>query len=346
MKQSPLSIVVIALVSSLASAALLAQAPASGPGGAPPGPQRSITLVKGDLYSARNNNHNTAFLVTREGIILGDPINADFSRWLKAELATRFPGRPVRFVLHSHKDFDHASGAEVWNDTAEIVAHENFPAELKKASATLPSILRRADRNGDNKVEQSELQGGGPLAGFVAFADRNRDGSVDAAEMYIDVRLPESSFKVRRRISLGGKDVDMIYTGPNHSLDMAVLHFPSERAIFAVDYITLKNRFPGSLEGEAGLGEWIDSIRVVEDLEFDIAVVGHGEVGTKADIAAYRRYFEDLTKLVIDGIAANRTLEQLQASAALDGYRAWVNFPAGKNQNIAEAYALARARQR
>jgi glyoxylase-like metal-dependent hydrolase (beta-lactamase superfamily II) len=294
---------------------------------------------------AKNNNHNTVFYVTGQGIILGDPINAEFSQWLKGELAQRFAGQPVRFVLQSHHHFDHASGAEVWNDTAEIVAHQNFGVELKKSASALPGILRRADRNSDGRIEEGELQGG-PLAGFFAFADRNRDGVVNAAEMYIDVRQPESTFTDRRRIQLGGRTVEMVYVGPNHSMDAAVLYFPAERAVFAVDYITLKNRFPGGFDDAAPLADWIRAIRVVEGLDFDTAVPGHGDVGTKADVAAYRQYFEDLTKLVSDGVRANQTVEQLQASAGLDTYKDWVNFPQAKNQNIADAYALMRAGSR
>jgi glyoxylase-like metal-dependent hydrolase (beta-lactamase superfamily II) len=338
----------VALASVCTSFAVVvaAQAPAGrGQGAGPPGPQRSITQVTGDLYMAKNNNHNTVFYVTPQGIILADPINTEFSQWLKGQLGERYPGRPVRYVLHSHHDFDHASGGEVWNDTAEIVAHENFSAELRKASATLPGILRRLDQNRDNKIQQAEM-GGGPLAGFFAAADRNRDGVVDAAEMYIDVRQPESTFTDRRRITLGGRNVDMIYSGPNHAFDLAVLHFPAERAVMVVDYITVKNRFPGGFDDGAPLPEWVKSIRLVENLDFDAIVPGHGEVGAKADVVAYRQYFEDLMSLVGSGIAANQTVEQLQASPALDKYKDWINFPMGKNQNIAEAYALRRAQVR
>jgi hypothetical protein len=63
-----------------------------------PAPRRSIEPVSGGVYTATNNNHRTVFLVTPEGIILGDPINADFSRWLKAELAGRFKV-PVKYVI-------------------------------------------------------------------------------------------------------------------------------------------------------------------------------------------------------------------------------------------------------
>ncbi len=88
-------------------------------------PTRSIVSVLANLYRAQNNNHFTVFLVTAEGIILSDPINRDFAAWLKTELNTRF-GVPVRYVLYSHSDADHASGGEVFADTAEFVGHEKM----------------------------------------------------------------------------------------------------------------------------------------------------------------------------------------------------------------------------
>src|SRR5688572_782384 len=81
------SLLVLPLACGLATG-VLAQGRGQAPGGPPPAPQRSITQVKGDLYMAKNNNHNTVFLVTPQGIVLGDPINAEFSQWLKGELAT------------------------------------------------------------------------------------------------------------------------------------------------------------------------------------------------------------------------------------------------------------------
>lgn len=269
---------------------------------APAAPQRSITQVRGGLYLARTDNIVTVFLVTPQGIVLGDPIGADFSRWLKGELTTRFPNRPVRFVVHSHHHFDHAAGADVWTDTAEVIGHENFGAEMKKSAALRP-------------------------------------------DRYVGVRPPESMFRDRRRITLGGETVEVVHPGPTHSLDAAVLYFPGLRAVFAVDFIPLRQRFPGSFAYSAPPSQWIAAVRAVEALDFDVAIPGHNDVGTKADVTAYRQYLEDLLKVVSDGIAGNQTVEQLQASSALDRYKGWVNFPQGKNQNIAEAYARLRAQR-
>ena len=94
-------------------------------------PTRTITNITGDLYRAQNNAHFTVFLVTSEGIILADPIGTEFSTWLKAELADRFDV-PVRYVLYSHYHDDHASGGDLFADTAKFIGHENMLVNLAR----------------------------------------------------------------------------------------------------------------------------------------------------------------------------------------------------------------------
>jgi glyoxylase-like metal-dependent hydrolase (beta-lactamase superfamily II) len=100
-------------------------------------PQRAIVNVTGQLYRAQNDNHYTVFLVTPEGIVMSDPINRGFARWLKAELASRFKV-PVRYVLYTHRDWDHASGGVVFADTAEFVGHRNMLAGLAAPAGNPP----------------------------------------------------------------------------------------------------------------------------------------------------------------------------------------------------------------
>ncbi|MEE8295134.1 MAG: MBL fold metallo-hydrolase, partial [Sphingomonadales bacterium] len=84
-------------------------------------PVYNIENVTGDLYRFQSNNHYGVFLVTKEGIILADPINTATATWLKGELDTRF-GVPVKYVIYSHDHADHTSGGEVFEDTATFVA--------------------------------------------------------------------------------------------------------------------------------------------------------------------------------------------------------------------------------
>ena len=241
-------------------------------------------------------------------------------------------------MLYSHHHFDHASGASVFNDTAELIAHENFGPALKEGSMAFPASFAAfglVDRNANGRFERDELQG--PARDFLMPMDRNGDGAVTPAELYADVTPPESTHSGRRTVTLGGKTVELIHPGPNHSADATILHFPAERAVFVVDYVAVK-QLPGVVSGGAPLGDWIEAIRAVEALDFDTVVPGHGDVGTKADVAAYRQYFEDLVAAVSEGIAAGRTVEQLQASNILERYRDWANYDPGRNQHIALAY--------
>ncbi|MDH3671118.1 MAG: MBL fold metallo-hydrolase [Gammaproteobacteria bacterium] len=91
--------------------------------------KRSITKIAGDLYRFQNNFHYSVFLVTSDGIIVTDPINADAARWLKAELAKRF-NKPIKYLIYSHDHVDHVAGGEVFANTAIVVAHENAKTDI------------------------------------------------------------------------------------------------------------------------------------------------------------------------------------------------------------------------
>ena len=86
--------------------------------------KRSITELGPNLYRFQNNFHFSVFLVTDEGVIATDPINAEAAAWLEEEIRTRF-GKEIVYAVYSHDHADHISGGEVWDDTAVIVAHEN-----------------------------------------------------------------------------------------------------------------------------------------------------------------------------------------------------------------------------
>jgi len=96
----------------------------------------SITALRGNVYLARVDWRTTVFLVTPEGIVVGDPISEEGARWLRGELAARFPGLPVRYVLQSHHHFDRARGASVF-EGAETVGHRLFNTELRRVRGSV-----------------------------------------------------------------------------------------------------------------------------------------------------------------------------------------------------------------
>ena len=104
-------------------------------------PKRSITPIAKDLYRFQNNFHYSVFLVTDDGVIATDPINADAAAWLKSEIAKRF-GKPVKYLVYSHDHRDHIAGGEVFADTATVVAHDNAKADIiaEKRPTAVPTL--------------------------------------------------------------------------------------------------------------------------------------------------------------------------------------------------------------
>ena len=115
---------------------------------------------------------------------MSDPINRDFSRWLKNEIATRFRV-PVRYVLYTHRDWDHASGGVVFADTAQFVGHVNMLAGLAPPSgnSSLPAAEAALDTNRNGVIERAEATGNSAVAQRFDLFDYNRDGIVNGAEL-------------------------------------------------------------------------------------------------------------------------------------------------------------------
>ena len=300
--------------------------------------QREIQRLNGDVYWARDFDlHLSVFMVTPEGIVLADPISREFSTWLKAELAQRF-GVPVRYVLYSHKDYDHASGADVFADTAQVVAHENTARHLgmPPASTPLPESAAAADANKNGRIEQTEARG--PLQNQFALYDANGDGALNGAEItrgpLAHVRAPDITYANGKTITLGGKRVELMYLPIEHADDNSIILFPDDDSVFVVDF-ALVDRLPfGTLTGET------DEIKKIEALAFEHFVPGHGHVGTRADLVAHRRYREELRAAVAAGIAAGRSVEQLRQSVTMDAYKGWEFYEQWRADNVTGMYRI------
>ena len=319
-------------------AVLVVAADALGQTAAPP--RRSIEQVNGAVYTAANNNHRTVFMVTSEGIILGDPINVDFAKWLKAELATRFKV-PVRYVVYSHHHWDHASGGDAFADTARFVGHANMLTHLAlpPASTTFSQVkgqyapVTKYDGNGNGVIEKIETPEAFQRGQFDAF-DANRDSRLTAAEVMRGpvsfVRPPDITYKDKHTITLGGKRVELSWVGEmNHSRDSSFIAFPEDNVLFLVDFVSFRRLPNQEMDYEdRQFPEWMAAIRKAEDLAggFKFVVTGHGPVGTVKDITAWREYFEKLRTQVAAGIKAGQTLEQMQASIKMAEYSHWDGF--------------------
>lgn len=156
---------------------------------------------------------------------------------------------------------------------------------------------------------------------------------------------PQVTFSEKATIELGGTVAELHWVGRNHSNNSVVMRFPKEKVIFAVDFIPVKGvafrDFP-----DAYLDEWIDSLRKVEAMEFDILAPGHGPLGTKADATNFRLYLEDLRAQVLAAARAGKSLEETKKSVDLSKYKDWGGYEQMGQLNIEGVYRLVQGTRR
>jgi glyoxylase-like metal-dependent hydrolase (beta-lactamase superfamily II) len=149
--------------------------------------------------------------------------------------------------------------------------------------------------------------------------------------------VPAISFSDEMIIELGGTLVQLSYVGKNHSDNSIVVRFPKERIVFAVDFIpveTLAFRdFP-----DGYINDWVDSLRRVEAMDFDVLAPGHGPLGKKAHVMMFREYLEDLRGEVLRHIREGKSLDETKQLVKLTKYEKWGNYQQWLPLNVEGMY--------
>ena len=187
------------------------------------------------------------------------------------------------------------------------------------------------------------------IAGGEVFADTAAVVAHENAKATIvaerrPTAVPTLTFSDRMTLELGGTTVELQYVGRNHSDNSIVMRFPRERLLFAVDFIPV-NSYSFRDFPDAYIPDWIDSLRRVETLDFDVLVPGHGPLGTKANVTMFREYLQDLRAEVLRYAREGRSLDEMKQQITLPKYAAWGPkewFPL----NIEGMYRLVQANRR
>lgn len=204
-------------------------------------------------------------------------------------------------------------------------------AEIKKLTDQPVRYVLYSHHHSDH------ITGGSVFADQATFVSHSaaRAHIVDAADSTTPV--PSVTFTDRLFIDLGGKHVELIYTGKNHSDNSLVVLLPQNKLLFAVDFIpvetvayrTMRSDFPD---------EWVESLKRVEQLDFDTLVPGHGKIGTKEHVRMFRGYLEDLKAAVLDQIKKGASLDEAKKAVQLPKYEQWARYGDWLPENVEGMY--------
>jgi glyoxylase-like metal-dependent hydrolase (beta-lactamase superfamily II) len=215
----------------------------------------------------------------QDGNVIIDDQFAPLTERINAAIRTIDPD-PVRFVINTHWHFDHTGGNENFGRAgAVIIAHDNVRQRMS-TDQVMAAI--------NEKVSASP-----------------------------GVALPVVTFGDGVTLHLNGDTLHVVHVANAHTDGDSIVHWQKANVLHMGDTFFHRESFPfidldsgGSIDGviaaaEKGLQASNDQTRIIP---------GHGPVATRAELAAYRAMLVDIRAKVAAGIAAKRTLAQIQAS--------------------------------
>ncbi len=238
---------------------------------------RSVTEIAPDVYRLQNNFHYSMVVITTEGAVVTDPINADAAGWIKTEVA-KLTDKPITHLIYSHSHGDHASGGAVLAENATVITQANAPN-------------------------------------------------------LIDGVKPTLRFDDTHEFVQGDKTFELTWLGPGHGEDLIAVVVRPANVAFITDAAAPK-RLPWRNMGGANIDNWIDQVRKIESLDFEIFAPAHGNVGVKADATDARIYMEQLKTSVLAGLKEGKSIDDLKKDITMSDYKDWSNYESWLPLNI------------
>ncbi len=102
--------------------------------------------------------------------------------------------------------------------------------------------------------------------------------------------LPQIAFENDLQLSLGEENVEAFHFGRAHTNGDSVVLFKAQRVLSTGDMCVRGDEFPPLIDYSAGgsIMEWTKTLDNVLKLDFDTIIPGHGAVGSKQDLVAFR----------------------------------------------------------
>jgi len=235
--------------------------------------------VAGNVYVG-TNICNHSFVKTSEGLVAIDtPTIPEASVAWQKEIAKH--GK-VRYLIDTEGHYDHFAGNYFFDTT--IVGHE---------------AARR-------EIEASTME---ELKGMIA---NMAPGSAPLPDGFY-LRPPAITFSRELTLYVGDRTFRLINT-PGHTAGQATVYVPEEKVAFTGDNVVNKSM---PFFHQALPLEWLESLKVLDGLDIDVVVPGHGSVGDASCIREMRSTVQTWVDAVREAIKKGMSQEETMDKVSL-----------------------------
>lgn len=209
------------------------------------------------------------------------------------QIAETLTGRPVTYLLNSHRHADHVIGNALFGEVP-IVATASTRDLIAELTAPMVNKLRTQQAAILAEVTQEIA-----ATTEARFIKEYQQYQADLEAVFpqldtLELVLPTLTFAGQMTFHGSQRNAHFISYGANHTPDDAILYLPDDGIVFTGDMVTI--HFHPVL-GQGDPDHWIENMTRLESLHLKAVIPGHGPVGTGADISMMKQYLIDITTL-------------------------------------------------
>jgi len=258
-------------------------------------------------------NSNAAIILLDDGVlVVYTHSKPSAARALQQQIA-KLTDKPVRFVVDTHFHWDHYQGNQAYLDT--------WPKEVEiiSSEATRESIEHRGIPRIKHEILAVPKEIDDLKTQVAKATDANEkaqlQGNLKQAEDYLEelkvmrVALPSITFDRSLILHRKSRTVQILWLGKAHTDGDVFVYLPKEKFIATGD--ALQGWIP--YMGDSYPYDWIKTLELVEGLDFDYTVGGHGDVlRGKEQFDHWRNYLSDLMDETAAAYAAGASMAEAE----------------------------------
>jgi len=235
-----------------------------------------LKLISGGIYEVlEGRGARGGAYIGQNGVLLIDAKMDKKSVDETIEGIKKLTGKPIKYLIDTHSDWDHIDGNRYFPESVIFVAHENCRTELfgPKRDGT-PSDWNRPE--------------------WVSF-------------------LPAVTFKDQMNIYMGPQKVELWYFGVGHTTGDAVVYFREDKIAFIGDQVFLERpQLIHSYKGGNSFEHVKTLKRMLDTLDAEKFCSGHSEIADRQTITKHIVQMEERQGKVKLLIERNKTLEDIK----------------------------------
>ena len=303
------------------------------------------TIAEGVHHAVGTGNltvmSNAAVIEGDTDVLVVDSHVSPGGAWALREELKTVTSKPIRYVVNSHFHFDHSHGNQIYGPDVEIIGHE-FARQQMLAGKSQDSRAREFFVGGiPNTIKNIESR----LA--AATEDKERETlqrQLEIQRTFLEgtnaVRPTAPNVTLTHTMSLfrGSREIRIMHLGRGHTAGDVVVFLPKERIVATGDLLVENT----SYMGDAFFTEWIDTIEVLKELDFDTVLPGHGQpFKGKAKLDHWQAYLRDFWSQAQKFHKAGVAWEEAAKQVDLRGNA--VNYPGIRAAGITPNHGMLRA---